>query len=71
MVSDESKTTKHPLSDLAFLREERSIGGDSNWWPRISKWQREGLVRLRWGNTAMECYARLTDAGKEIVKDVE
>lgn len=53
------------MSDLAWLAEERMIMADSSWWPRIRKWQREGLVRLRWGNSALACYVQATEKGRE------
>lgn len=64
MTKDAPQTTP-VMRDLAWLAEERTIMADSSWWPRIRQWQREGLVRLRWGNSALACYVQATEKGKE------
>jgi hypothetical protein len=49
--------------DLAFFAQERRVIDHSDWWPRIAKWQRDGLVRLRWTDSRFVCLVSLTDEG--------
>ena len=55
------------MRDLAWLSDERMIGDDTAWWPRIAVWQKRGWVRLRWKESRLFCFVQLTDKGREHV----
>lgn len=49
---------------LDYFSEERAVLADSAMWQVISRWQREGLVRLTWGESAHFAKVVLTAAGQ-------
>lgn len=51
-----------PLN-LASFAKEQQIMSSSPYWATIGNWQRQGLVKLRWGDTRDFAWVSLTERG--------
>ena len=54
--------------DLTWFAEERKVTPEKKnvvLWSRISQWQRERLVKLRWDGRADYCFVSLTEEGRK------